>query len=125
MRCEVLKRFKHQGEIQLPGSIIEVPESMYSRMDGYVQTVIVTENNSCETGIVQGFCNYRGICSVSVDKCIGSFPDTCHQMECEHLSQIRTCRCCNGTDFWESAVQDGHSVCRRCHPPMEGAEKIS
>ena len=35
----------------------------------------------------------------------------------------RTCFCCKGDDFWQSAVQENHSVCRKCHPPAPGAEK--
>jgi len=34
----------------------------------------------------------------------------------------RTCYCCKGTDFWLSI--HGGTVCRRCHPPAPGAEKM-
>ncbi len=45
----------------------------------------------------------------------------------EILAEIRTpeppetCRCCNGQDFWQGA---GKTVCRRCHPPAPGAERV-
>jgi len=48
---------------------------------------------------------------------------------CIHIPAMspanRVCRCCNGTDFWDSAVQENISVCRKCHPPAPGAERIS
>lgn len=40
MRCEVLKSFKRRGELQLPGSIIEVPENMLDKLTGFVQALI-------------------------------------------------------------------------------------
>jgi len=36
----------------------------------------------------------------------------------------RRCYSCHGTDFWQSAMQDGVSSCRRCHPPMQGTERV-
>lgn len=38
---------------------------------------------------------------------------------------LRNCYCWQGADFWESAVQDGVTVCRRCNPPVPGAEQIN
>jgi hypothetical protein len=36
----------------------------------------------------------------------------------DFLPKPRTCYCCKGTDFWESANQDDHWICRKCHAPI-------
>jgi len=44
MRCVVLKRFKHRGELQLPGSIRDVPEDMLHKMSGFVQAIATADS---------------------------------------------------------------------------------
>ena len=34
-----------------------------------------------------------------------------------------TCPSCGSTDMWQSAHDESLVVCRRCHPPVPGAEK--
>ncbi len=33
------------------------------------------------------------------------------------------CPCCEGADFWTNLA--GEKVCRRCNPPVPGAEKAA
>ena len=99
------------------------------------------EKTQRQPDIVSAFCEpYEGHCSVKVT---GVYPDECIEMKCEHypsghirqrwyatlmpslnVPAERVCRCCKGTDFWHSAVQANVTVCRKCHPPMEGAEQM-
>jgi hypothetical protein len=38
----------------------------------------------------------------------------------------KTCYCCKGVDFWlGGTVEHPHYVCRRCHPPAPGAERMA
>jgi hypothetical protein len=37
---------------------------------------------------------------------------------------VRVCFCCKSTDFWESALNENHFVCRKCHPPAPGAQRL-
>lgn len=34
------------------------------------------------------------------------------------------CPACGATDWWQSAYDQSVIVCRRCHPPVPGAEKV-
>lgn len=43
MRCQVIKPFNRRGEIQHPGSIIDVPKEMLLNMAGYVQPVATAD----------------------------------------------------------------------------------
>ena len=37
----------------------------------------------------------------------------------------RLCYCCKGTDYWLAGTEKyPHWVCRKCHPPAPGAERI-
>ena len=72
------------------------------------------------------FCTpYGGHCSVKVT---GAYPADCIRTKCEHYTgqaPRRTCYSCKGPDFWESAVTETpRFICRRCHPPAPGAERI-
>lgn len=44
MKCKVIKPFNRRGELQLPGSTIEVPESMLQKLTGYVQAVATADS---------------------------------------------------------------------------------
>ncbi len=48
-----------------------------------------------------------------------------NRVAADKLTSAKPCYCCKGTDFWESSTKAGYFVCRKCHPPMEGAERIS
>ena len=97
--------------------------------------------------LVSAFCaKYNGHCSVKIT---GNYPADCIKMNCEYYdlppvpgkwgvyamekycpapvdetTQRTTCRSCGGVDYWQSAVQENHTVCRKCHPPAPGAEKV-
>ena len=86
--------------------------------------------------------SYGGHCSVKIT---GVCPDDCIKIGCEYKTPEiyptghiwhkwyetpiptdtprNACRCCKSTDFWQSI--HGATVCRKCHPPMEGAERIT
>jgi len=98
--------------------------------------------------LVSAYCaKYAGHCSVKIG---GKYPAECSAMCCEYhgLPDVLTkrgvykladycpeptdqttkhtiCPNCKGDDFWQSAVQENHTICRRCHPPAPGAEKVS
>ena len=41
------------------------------------------------------------------------------------LPHQRPCYCCKGSDYWLAGTEQyPHWVCRRCHPPAPGAERI-
>jgi hypothetical protein len=40
MKCRVIKPFNRRGELQLPGSILDVPDEMIARLEGLVQLVV-------------------------------------------------------------------------------------
>ena len=114
---------------------------------------IISENGSVsalaaqkEPDLISAYCpSYHGHCSVKIG---GNYPDQCAATNCEYkdlpqvprkwgiyamadycpeptsqTTQHAICPCCNGSDFWLSAVQENHSVCRKCHPPAPGSEK--
>ena len=144
MICQVLKEFERRRELQLPGSIIDVPEDMLLKMAGYVQPVeapainnIDAEEDASRIGVdskaalvsavddLPGFCHNKGICYALQEAYSDVHPYGCIEAKCDYYSERRTCRWCKGDDFWLSAVRGGVSVCRRCHPPALGAELIN
>ncbi len=41
------------------------------------------------------------------------------------LPLTKPCYCCKGTDYWLAGTEKyPHWVCRKCHPPAPGAERI-
>lgn len=69
-------------------------------------------------------CEYHGLPDVPTKRGIYKLADYCPE-RADQTTQRTTCRSCGGSDYWLSAVQESHTVCRRCHPPMEGAEKAA
>lgn len=39
------------------------------------------------------------------------------------LPEKTPCYCCHGADYWQSRI-NGDSICRKCHPPAPGAERV-
>jgi len=44
MRCQVIKPFVRRGEIQNPGSILEVPEDALIKLTGYVEPIATADS---------------------------------------------------------------------------------
>jgi hypothetical protein len=42
MRCTVIKQFNRRGVLQLPGSIINIPEDTLHKLAGFVQAITET-----------------------------------------------------------------------------------
>lgn len=88
MRCQVIKSFNRRGEIQNPGSIIEVPDDALSKLAGYVQVIQPTTRDP------KTFPHY---CKPSDSWCSGKlpgreYPKDCINHHCEyyHASQDAT-----------------------------------
>jgi hypothetical protein len=40
-------------------------------------------------------------------------------------AEREVCYCCKGTDFWIAGTEDDpYKLCRKCRPPIPGAERI-
>ncbi len=68
-------------------------------------------------------CEYHGLPGVPMKRGVYKLADYCHE-PADKTTQHTVCPCCSGIDFWQSTVQENHSVCRRCHPPSPRAERI-
>lgn len=76
MRVTVTRQFNRRGEQQLPGSIINIPSDMLSRLQGYVEPLPETELHKAPAD-----CPYwRQVChavGIYQDECTGTGDDAC------------------------------------------------
>lgn len=53
-----------------------------------------------------------------------TFSENCQSWS--QVTQKKQCYWCKSTDLWVGVTEKfAHEVCRRCHPPAPGAEKIA
>lgn len=131
MECEVLKQFKRRGDIQYPGSIVDVPKDMLLKLSGYIKSVSCADSYPSTKQIepdpahsLADDSESLGLLPAPTKFGIYKLTDFCPDRS-GTTTKHKMCPCCHGVDFWRSATQEGHSVCRTCHPPAPGAEKLN